>query len=300
MGRVPGRRVVVEVWLLVALDLLLALITYSRLPADELYNVSGSGVEGGLSRALVEANFPAALIAIAVLLAVAPEPRWLAIVAGLLCLVVAVPKVIDQNNLDAKPVNAIAAVGVLLALVLSLRADVPAARPAGLARIALAVALTLICAEWIAAALGFYLDEVPLLGRILQTGRPITTEGLAHPAVHHGIHHGWQGLLLILAVLMLTRLPLRRGVTPMVALLVAYGLGNIVNDGFEEQIVERGWAHSDFPSVLQPAANWGWAAVLAVAVVIWAVWLRRTPDREVRNRGGRRGSAPMITLRTPR
>ena len=48
MGRVPGRRVVVEVWLLVALDLLLALITYLRLPADELYNVSGRGVEGGL------------------------------------------------------------------------------------------------------------------------------------------------------------------------------------------------------------------------------------------------------------
>ena len=111
-------------------------------------------------------------------------------------LVVAVPKVVDQNNLDAKPVNAIAAVGVLLALVLSLRADVPAARPAGLARIALAVALTLICAEWIAAALGFYLDGVPLLRRVFRPAGRSRPEGLAHPAVHHGIHHGWQGLLL--------------------------------------------------------------------------------------------------------
>jgi hypothetical protein len=291
---------VVEVWLLVALDLLLALITYWRLPADELYNVSGTGLDGGLSRALVEANFPAALIAIAVLLAVAPKPHWLAIVAGLLCLVVAVPKVVDQHNLDAKPVNAIAAVGVLLALVLSLRADVPAARPAGPVRIALAVALALICAEWIAAALGFYLDRVPLLGWVFQTGRRITTEGPVHPAVHHGIHHGWQGLLLILAVLLLTRLPLRRGVTPLFAVLVAYGLGNIVNDGFEEQIVERGWAHSDFPSVLQPAANWGWGAVLVAAFVIWAVWLRRTPDRNTGSRGDRRSSPQMITPRMPR
>ena len=166
------------------------------------------------------------------MLAVAPQPRWLATIAGLLCLVVAVPGVVDQNNLDAKPVNAVVAAGVILALVLSLRADVPAARPAGPARIALGLALALICVEWIAAALGLYLDGIPL-GWVFQTGRPITTEGPVHPAVHHGIHHGWQGLLLILAVLLLTRLPLRRGVVPLFALLVAYGLGNIVNDGFE-------------------------------------------------------------------
>lgn len=300
MSRVPGRRVVVEVWLLVAVDLLLALITYSRLPAHELYNVSGTGLEGGLSRALVELNFPAALIAIAVLLAVAPKPRWLAIVAGLLCLVVAVPGVVDQNNLDAKPVNAVVAAGVILAFVLSLRADVPAARPAGPARVALAVVLALICAEWIAAALSLYLDGVPLLGWVFQTGRPITTEGPVHPAVHHGIHHGWQGLLLILAVLLLTRLPLRRGIAPLFALLVAYGLGNIVNDGFEEQVVERGWARSGFPSVLQPTVNWGWGAVLVAAVVIWAVWLRRSAGDRAGSRGGRRGSPTMLTPRTPR
>ena len=271
---------VVEVWLLAAVDVALALITYWRLPARELYNVSGSGIEGGLSRALVEANFPAALIAIAVLLAVAPRPRWLAILAGVLCLVVAVPGVVDQNNLDAKPVNAVVAAGVLLALVLTLRADVPPARRAGPARIALAVALALLCAEWIAAALGFYLDGFPVLGWVFQTGRQITGHGPVHPAVHHGVHHGWQGLLLILTVLLLTRLPLRPWVTPLYALLVAYALGNIVNDGFEEQIVERGWAHSDFPSVLQPAVNWGWGAVLVAAALIWAIWLRpEGPER---------------------
>ena len=274
MGGVPGRRVVIEVWLLAAVDVLLALITYLRLPTRELYHVSGTGIVGGLSRALVETNFPAALIAIAVLLAVAPKPRWLAIASGVLCLVVAVPGVVDQNDLDAKPVNAVVAAGVVLALVLSLRADVPDAHRAGPRRIALAVALALLCAEWIAAAVGFYLDGVPLLGWVFQTGRRITGHGAVHPAVHHGIHHGWQGMLLIFTVLLLTRLPIRPWVTPLYALLVAYGLGNIVNDGFEEQIVERGWAHADFPSVLQPAANWGWGAVLVAAAVIWVVWLR--------------------------
>jgi hypothetical protein len=277
--RVPGRRIVLEVWLLVAIDLVLVLVTYTRLPAHDLYNVTGTGLRGGLSRTLVEANFPAALMAVAVLLAVAPKPAWLAILAGVLCLVVAVPGVVEQSNLDAKPVNAIPAAGVVLAFVLSLRADVPRARAAGPGRLVVAVVLALVCADWIAAAAGFYLDGVPVLGGIFQTGRTITTAGPPHPAVHHGIHHGWQGLLLILTVLLLTRLPLRPWVTPLFALLIAYGLGNIVNDGFEEQIVERGWASRDFPSVLEPAANWGWAAVLATAAVVWAVWLRRTPAR---------------------
>ena len=277
MHRIPGRRVVLEVWLLVAIDLVLVLITYARLPAHELYNVSGTGLRGGLSRLLVELNFPAALIAVAVLLAVMPRPAWLALLAGALCLVVAVPGVVRQNDLDARAVNVIPAAGVVLALLLSLRADIPRARAAGPARVALAIVLALVCADWIAAAAGFYLDGVPLLGSVFQTGRTITSPAPPHPAVHHGIHHGWQGLLLILTVLLLTRLPLRPWVTPLFALLFAYGLGNIANDGGDEQIVERGWTSHDFPNVLHPAANWGWAAVLATAAVVWAVCLRRTP-----------------------
>ncbi|HEY7399194.1 MAG TPA: hypothetical protein VH538_12875, partial [Gaiellaceae bacterium] len=230
MHRIPGRRVVIEVWLLVAIDLVLVLVTYARLPARELYNVSGTGLAGGLSRTLVELNFPVALMAVAVLLAVAPRPAWLAILAGALCLVVAVPGVVEQSNLDAKPVNAIPAVGVLLAFVLSVSTDVPRARAAGPGRIALALLLVVVCADWIAAAAGYYLDGVPVLGSVFQTGRTITSAGPPHPAVHHGIHHGWQGLLLILTVLLLTRLPLRPWVTPLFALLFAYGLGNIVND----------------------------------------------------------------------
>lgn len=279
VDRRSGRRVVLAVWLLVAVDLGLTLVTYARLPARDLYNVSGTGLEGGLSRALVETNYPAALMAVAVLLAVGPRPRWLAWVAAVLSLVVVVPGVVDLNNLDARPVNALPAIGVLLAFVLSMRTRIPPARPAGRARIALAIALTLICVDWIAAALGFYLDGVPVLGRVFQTGRTITSPPPPHPAVHHGIHHGWQGLLLILTGLLLTRLPLSRGVTPFFALLIAYGFGDILNDGSTEQIVERGWTSSPFPDVLRPALNWGWGAVLVGAAVIWVAWLRRADER---------------------
>src|SRR5581483_1092702 len=106
------------VWLLVAVDLAVTTITYARLPARELYHVSGSGLEGGLSRALVEANFPAALIALAVLLVVAPllatRLRVAAAVAAALCLVTVVPGVVDVEDLDARPVNVLPALGVLL------------------------------------------------------------------------------------------------------------------------------------------------------------------------------------------
>jgi hypothetical protein len=93
--------------------------------------------------------------------------------------------------------------------------------------------------------------------------------------VHHGIHHGWQALLLIATALILSRLPVRRGARPVLALLLAYGAGNIVNDGWLEQVAERGWTGGTFPDVLQPAANWGWLAVLLAAAAIWAAWFRR-------------------------
>jgi hypothetical protein len=299
MNTVPGRRVVLGVWLLVALDLVLTLITYWRLPARELYNVSGTGLSGGLSRALVETNYPAALMAIAVLLAVGPRPRILAWLAGLLCLVVAVPGVVDLNNLDAKWVNAVPAAGVLLAFVLSLRTNVRPARRTGAIRVGLALALILLCSEWIAAELGFYLDGVPVLGSIFQTGKIVTSPPPPHHVVHHGVHHGWQGLLLILTALLLTRLPLRPWVTPVFALLIAYGAGDIANDGSTEQIVERGWTSSPFPDVLRPALNWGWAVVLAAAAAIWVLWLRRAGDR--RGAGAlRRDSAPYLTSFRPR
>src|SRR5882762_9913597 len=110
-----GRRTLAVIWGLVVVDLGIVVVTYSRIAPEHLYNVSHGGLRGGLGRALVEVNFPAALIALAVLLVVAPRPRALAIVAVALCLVILVPGVVSPSDLDPKWVNVVPALGVVLA-----------------------------------------------------------------------------------------------------------------------------------------------------------------------------------------
>ena len=109
---------------------------------------------------------------------------------------------------DARAVNSVAAAGVLVALAVT----VLAARR-GLAgggrqrgdgvRIAAGAVAAFAGLPWIAAELGFYLDGVPLLGTLFETGeRPSPREP---PFVHHGHHHGMDGLLLFLSALLLSR-----------------------------------------------------------------------------------------------
>ena len=102
-------REVRAVWILLACATVAVVVTYSRIPPHELYHVSHGGIAGGLSRALVDLNFPDALIAIAIVGVVAgrlpPRVRALAVVAVALCAVVAVPGVVSQDDLDAKWAN---------------------------------------------------------------------------------------------------------------------------------------------------------------------------------------------------
>ena len=51
-------RELLVVWLLFAIRASAVFITYARLPARELYNVTGSGLVGGASRVLVFYNLP--------------------------------------------------------------------------------------------------------------------------------------------------------------------------------------------------------------------------------------------------
>jgi hypothetical protein len=269
------------VWLLVSAVALAVFVTYARLPADKLYRVSDSGLRGGLSRVVVELNFPDALIALAVLGVIAPVlPRTLrpvALIAALLCAVVLVPGVVSQKHLDAKWINAAPALGVGLAFALSFfarRLPRPRQVRGDRVRAVSAAVLVLLAAPWIAAELGFFLDGVPVLGRIFQTGKVVSYHGNEpHPAVHHGVHHGLQGLLLIVAALLLSRLPNR--VSLFLALMVAYGLGNTANDDWLEQIAERGWTSWTIPPSLEPSATWTWLAVLLATPVIWALWFRQ-------------------------
>ena len=64
----PGQGEALLVWAVWALVAVAVLVTYSRIDPDVLYKVSGEGVSGGLSRALVFINYPLALVAITLIL----------------------------------------------------------------------------------------------------------------------------------------------------------------------------------------------------------------------------------------
>jgi hypothetical protein len=264
------------IWALLLAEGVVVLVTYSRLPANKLYGVTGTGFRAGLSRVVVELNFPDALIALAIVGVVWPylhSGRPLAGVAAVLCAFVVLPGVVKQDDLDARWLNVVPAAGVALAFALSLAADVPNGRARGdRVRIVLGAILVLLASPWIAAALGYYLDGVPVLGWLFQTSKLASFHDPLHHAVHHGIHHGLQGLLLALSALVLSRVPNR--IQAFLALMLVYGMANMLNDGWLEQVVERGWTSHQVPSVLGFSANWLWAAVIVIAAAVWAAATR--------------------------
>ena len=276
----PGLAEVFAAWALCGVIALAILVTYSRTPHEKLYHVSGDGLSGGLSRMLVFWNWPGALIATVVLGIVVERVRkpFLALLALVLCLVIVIPGVLDQADLDAKWINVVPAIGVLIVLGLS----VSAARSGGLGgwgsprgdrvRIAAFVLLALVSLPWFFAELGFYIPGGLFLASEVH-------EGVA--AVHLGEHHGFVGLQVIAAMLLLSReLPRMRAgwrrtvLAAWMSGLIAYGLGNIANDAWGEQVVKRGWTDSVLPSVVRPSVNWLWLVVLAVGAAIFLLQRR--------------------------
>ena len=285
-------------WALLAADVLAILVVYSTVAPKELHAVTGSGLEGGLSRALVQLSFPTvAGVAIALaLLALDSLPHRAWLVGGpaiALCAVFALPGVVDPDHLDARPVNAIPALGVLLALTLT----AAAARVAGIglaarragdpARLALALVTVLVSLPWIAAEVGLHFPQGVFLTTKLyaEPGEPPTA------AVHLGHHHGWTGALLVLSALLLSRPRLRdtrlRNVYAiLVALALAYGAAVLVNDLWHEQVVKRGWTTWEFPSALVPGPHVIWAVVLAAVAVLYACgFARDSGERSGDNHG---------------
>lgn len=284
----PGLAEVLTVWLLFGVVAAAMWITYSRLPVEEFYNVSGEGFAAGAGRVLVFLNYPIALVAIALLAVLAERLRGrlalLAALAAVLCAVVVWPGVVDQSDLDAKPANAIPALGVLIALVLTVvalaRGGIGASRSFGggwdVARAVLAVLLVLGSIPWLLGELGFYVGNVPGLGSLFMSDELVPEPG--HPnlrAVHLGHHHGLDGTLLALTALALSRVvggirtPFLRGAFGFyVALMFVYGLANAVQDFWLEQLVKRGTTSLEIPSMTVPKASWAWAALLATALLI--------------------------------
>jgi hypothetical protein len=59
------------------------------------------------------------------------------------------------------------------------------------------------------------------------------------------------------------------------ALMLVYGIGNMANDFWTEQIWKRGWASVQFPSLLQPALTVAWGLLIAVTVMVFLLWFNR-------------------------
>ena len=192
----------------------------------------------------------------------------------------AVPGVVDQDDLDARWINALPALGVGLALVLTLAAT----RRDGLAfverasgdrlRLVVGVALVLLALPWLAAEAGFYFPGDVFTGEEVP---PVRDAGIA--AVHLGFHHGTGGVLLALTALVLSRVPARSTLRAYLSLLFAYGLANALQDAWNEQLWKRGSVDTHVESVLRPDLTWSWLAIVAVAAAVHAFWFGRPRER---------------------
>lgn len=264
------------------------LVTYARLPTDELYSVSVSGIPGGLGRALVFLNYSTALVAVPIALIagerIGTRAGWVAAaIAVALSGVIFVPGIVEQSDLDARWRNALPAAGVLLTAALTVVAVRRAG--AGLAprrawdplRIGIGVVLLAGSVPWILAEVGLSLDGVPALGSIWLTGELRLQPGHAVPetAVHAGHHHGFDGALLAGSALLLSRLAVERlvwAVRALLALMFSYGMANAIQDWWLEQVVKRGLTDAEIPSMILPRPTAGWAAIVVATLLLLACW----------------------------
>jgi hypothetical protein len=283
------------VWLLFGLTAVAVFETYWRIPPRDLWKVTNTGFVGGAGRAFVFISFSAALAAVAVLAIVSDrlEDRradLVALVSLALCATVAYPGVQTESHLDPKWSNTFAVVGVMLAVALTAwatRSGRPERVRTSLAgdrgRLLVGAVSLFFAAPYIGAELGFFLDGVPVLGWIFQTGTitPEPGSGDLHAAVHHGHHHGMDGFLLTATALALSRQlggfrrPVQRTLTAAYfSLMLVYGLTNQAEDLWLEQIVKRGWTSWQIPNVLHPTASLAWAAMVAVAALFYFAFFR--------------------------
>ena len=171
-------------------------------------------------------------------------------------------------------------------------------------RVVLGVGVIFVAVPWLLADLGISLDGVPVLGSIWQTGELRTQPGdpMLHPAVHHGHHHGMDGTLLLWSALLLSRtLPafrrraLGRVTAVLLSLMLVYGLAEIANDGWLEQIVKRGWTDWEIPDMTRPSVSLGWLAILIGTVLVYALWFGRDASAGEREDAGALSSRPANT-----
>ena len=293
----PGLTSSLVIW---ALWIALAAATWAtnaRTPLRLLFAVDHAGVRAGAGRALVLLGWPVALaalplIAIAVerLLARASSRTFrrtvvgTAILAVALCATIGLPGAIDPDHLDARPINALAGVGVaiafgltLLALIRTGRGRSPSFTRVDLYWLVPFVVLLFGALPWMLANLGFYAGDVPGLHAIFMSKQDVPEAGHPHlAAVHLGSHDGLSGLLLALTSVVLMRSlgqmrRLRTATGVCLAFFVVYGLAVATSDWWVEQLVKRGTVTERIPSPIIPSPSVMYAAIVVAAALVYLV-----------------------------
>lgn len=305
-GGGPGLTSSLAIWALWIVVAAATWATNARTPLHLLFAVSSAGVRAGAGRALVLLGWPVGLAAVA-LVAIAldrllarPSSTWfrrtvvaLSILAVALCATVAFA--IDPDHLDAKPVNAPAAVGVVIAFGLTLLAlaRTGRGRDRPFTRRDLTWALPFLvllfgALPWVLANLGFYAGDVPGLHEIFMSKQVVPEAGHPHlAAVHLGNHDGFDALLLSLCAVVLMRSVdrmrrLRTVTRAYLALLFVYGLAVATSDWWYEQLVKRGTLNVKIPNPMFPSLSVMWAVIVAVAALVYLLEPRIVEARRSR------------------
>ena len=135
---------------------------------------------------------------------------------------------------------------------------------------------------WILANAGFYAGDIPGLRSIFMSKQILPEPG--HPtlhAVHLGNHEGIDGILLAATALGCGACCRRCGPLDCAASSASTSrcsspTGSLValNDGWNEQIVKRGWTDVGTPQVLNPGPTPSTALLIALTVVLYLTAFR--------------------------
>jgi hypothetical protein len=298
----PGLQEALVVWAVWGAVGIGVWVTYARLPASELYNVSGTGVLAGGGRTLVYLGWPVALAAVALVVVAADRllarpigrpARGAAVLAAaaaiLLCATSGLPGTLDPNHLDARAENVPAAIGVGVALAITLvvacicgtgtRGRLTRGDRIAIAAVPLLVAVSI---PWILAGVGIYAGDVPVIDDVYVSKAEVPEPGQPPvAAVHLGNHEGIDGVLLAATAFALRRplrqmrpTPLRPLLGGYLAVIAVYGLAVAADDFWIEQLQKRGTVAYGLPYVLKPGPRPAWAALLAVACVVYVIAFR--------------------------
>ena len=141
--------------------------------------------------------------------------------------------------------------------------------------------LVIVAIPWILAGVGLYTGDVPVLDDVYISKAVVPEPGEpALRAVHLGNHEGIDGILLAGTAFALRRALRRMRPTPVpllggyLALIAVYGMAVAADDFWIEQLQKRGTVSRGLPYVLTPGPRPAWAALVAVACVVYVVAFR--------------------------